>query len=299
MPTNVFLVRWKDGWHEVVDPASLAAHPRHEAFLALGSLQSIPEVDRVAGMQLSVVAYPRAAIAADHDPMSVADRPYRSYNVGDIITVPDYGSGKSGQRVRSISGAEDDDGEVTYSPELGDLILEEQERMLLAVKKMSDGTLEGESAVAQPTRVYVSPIVARPIPKVKTGILRFVSTQPQSPLYQSAVSDTMSWPLQTVTLDSFRVTPSLSGPHDGSSTRFRVIHILSGEGEVTLAEADIGHDYIGGTTYTGTIWEPNALLGGNNAIAFQVFYANPTGSTYVEAIFTEPGGTYTLAWGST
>jgi hypothetical protein len=263
----------------------------------LGSLQSIPEVDRVAGMQLSVVAYPRTAVAADHDPMSVADRPYRSYNVGDIITVPNYGSGTSGQRVRAITGSEDDDGEVTYSPELGDLILEEQERVMLAVKKMSDGTLEGESAVAQPTRVYVSPIQARPIPKVKTGTLRYVSTRPGDDGAASEGSGTSSAGFQSVTLVTFRVTPAQSGPDDGTSTSFRMWQHQGGE-SITVAEVDIGNNFIGGTTYTGTIFEPNINLGdGTHRVSFDMHGGNPTGPVYVEAIFAEPGETITLSWG--
>ena len=275
----------------------MAVHPRHEAFLALGSLQSIAEVNRVAGMQLSVVAYPRTAVAADHDPLSVADRPYRSYNVGDIITVPAYGSGTSGQRVRAITGSEDDNGEVTYSPELGDLVLEEQERVMQAVKKMSDGTLEGDSPVAQPTRVYVSPISARPIPKVKTGTLRYVSTRPADGNPASAPSST-SGALTTNTLVTFRATPSMSGPNDGTPTIFRMWQRQGGDGDFTVAEVDIGNNYTAGTTYTGTIYEPDIKFGDDiYGVFFDVNDGNPVGSVYIEAVFSETGSTVTLPWG--
>lgn len=160
---NVLLCRWAEGFHEVRHQASIDAHGRREALLGLGALSAVEEVDRVAKMQLDVVANPRTAIAADLAPIDLTDRPYFAFNVGDTIGCPDYGGGLISQRVRAITGAEDDLGEITYSPELGDLILEEQERTLQAVKKMSDGTLEGDSPVAQPVlraqpvRVWTTP----------------------------------------------------------------------------------------------------------------------------------------------
>jgi hypothetical protein len=285
MPTNVFLVRWKDGWHEVVDAASVAAHPRHEAFLALGSLQSIPEVDRVAGMQLSVVAYPRVAVAADHDPIDLSDRPYRSYNVGDIITVPNYGAGKSGQRVRSITGAEDDDGEVTYSPELGDLVLEEQERVMQAVKKMSDGTLEGDSPVAQPTRVYVSPVVARPIPKVKPGGLRIYTSG--DPVGFSGQSQPLNGGDSggEFTLRSFTAQVPELRAVDGVETHF-VLKNYFGDISYDVAEINLGVSHAAGT-FTGTILRSTMSISGGWEIMFEGGAQMP-GPFTVTAYVTNP-----------
>ena len=163
MATNVVLCRWAEGFHEVKNQASIDIYGRREALLSLDAIDVVEEVERVAKMQLEVVAFPRTAIAADVAPIDRTDRPYFAWNVGDTITVPDYGTGIIAERVRSITGAEDDNGEITYAPELGDLILEEQERTLQAVKKMSDGTLEGDSPVAQPVlraqpvRVWTTP----------------------------------------------------------------------------------------------------------------------------------------------
>jgi len=150
MPVNVLLCRWIGGWREVRHEASIATYGRREALMGLGAIQSPQEVDRVAGEQLAIFADQRTAIAADLEPMGVADRPYRAWNVGDTITVPNYGGGTISQRVRALTGSEDDNGEITYSPELGDLILETQERHEQAIKKMADGTLDGESPVATP-----------------------------------------------------------------------------------------------------------------------------------------------------
>lgn len=154
MPINVLLVRWDGGWREIVSQPSIDTFGRREALLVLGALQSPQEVERVAQQQLAIFANPRMAIAADHAPIGVTDRPFLDYNVADTITVPDYGGGTVAQRVRALSGAEDDNGEITYSPELGDLILEAQERELLILKKMADGTLDGESPVATPRTLF-------------------------------------------------------------------------------------------------------------------------------------------------
>jgi hypothetical protein len=150
MPVNVLLCRWIGGWREVRNEASIASYGRREALMGLGALQSPQEVDRVAGQQLAIFGDQRMAIAADLEPMGAADRPYRAWNVGDTITVPAYGGGTISERVRALTGAEDDNGEITYSPELGDLVLETQERLEQGLKKMADGTLDGESPVATP-----------------------------------------------------------------------------------------------------------------------------------------------------
>jgi hypothetical protein len=169
MPTNALLVRTSDGWREVTYPDSMTQFGRREALLDLGSIQEGVEVDRVAGLQLEAFGIVRTKIAVDHDPLSVADRPYRSYNVADQIDVPPYpGEAADLQRVRTITASEDENGEVTYAPEVGDVVLEEQERITQAIAKMLAGTLDGESVVAQPTRTVRIPIVPTPV-KHPTG----------------------------------------------------------------------------------------------------------------------------------
>lgn len=297
MPINVLLCRWADGWREVVNQASIDKFGRREAMLGLGGLQSPAEVDRVAGMQLAIFGDSRTAIAADLMWADTTDRPYRAFGVSDTITVPAYGGGMISQRVRAMTGSEDDNGEVTYSPELGDLILEEQERTLQAIKKMADGTLEGESPVAMPASAIKSTrkfYGSAPFPL--TGALRYVSTKPSNPYSRSASSGT-GGTLRTATLVSFRATPSENGPDDGTPTVFELWQLQGGDGDYTVAEVDIGNSFTGGTIYTGTIHEPNVKFGnGQFEIVFEVHQGNPTGPVYVEAIFAEPGGTVTLAW---
>src|SRR3954470_15467709 len=164
MPTNALLVRTSDGWREVTYPDSMTQFGRREALLDLGSIQEGVEVDRVAGLQLESFGIVHTKIAVDHDPLSVADPPYRSYNVADQIDVPPCpGETADLQRVRTITASEDENGEVTYAPEGGDVVLEEQQRINQAIAKMLAGTLDGESVVAQPTRTVRIPIVPTPV----------------------------------------------------------------------------------------------------------------------------------------
>lgn len=151
MPANALLCRWSGGWHEVSDPASIAAHGRAEALLELGAAQSIPEVETVARPQLAIYADPRLAIAVEIEPASATDTPYLGFGLGDRITAIDPASGTgSPERVMAMTVSEDDDGHPTYAIELRDIILDAQERTAQAIKKMINGTMRGDSKVATP-----------------------------------------------------------------------------------------------------------------------------------------------------
>lgn len=148
MITNALLIRWQKGWHEVVSLASVAVHGRREGLLALGAAGSLAEVETIAWQQLAIFGDPREAIALDYAPMGPADTPYLSFEVGDRITVPASGGGTSVERVLAMTVTEDEQGNVSYAPELKDIIAEDQERIAETIKKMSDGTLAGQAVPA-------------------------------------------------------------------------------------------------------------------------------------------------------
>lgn len=293
MATNVVLVRWAEGFHEVKHQGSIDAIGRREALLALGAIENIDEVNRVAGMQLSVVAFPRTAIAADLAPIDYSDRPYRAFNVADTITVPDYGGGTIGQRVRAITGAEDDNGEVTYSPELGDLILEEQERTLQAVKKMADGTLEGDSPVAQPP--------------LRPQILR-VWTTPASPAGGSFTAETTAPPFSpashvlrgvppgdgTYTFTDFWCRTTTAG--DASEIPVEVdVYQLDPDGDVQVGHLFLGNNYPADIIAGGTIITDEVVFDPDHGIQFRQA-GNSTGDLYVAAEFEGGGTIVTVIW---
>lgn len=139
MLANVLLVRWVGGWAESFDTTSIVANGRREATLSLGAVQSAEEADRIAFEQLRIYANTRSQITADVEPASDADTPYLAYAVGDTITVPDEAGTPTAERVVAITVSEDEDGRITYAPELNDLILEAQERLTDRIRKLSTG----------------------------------------------------------------------------------------------------------------------------------------------------------------
>lgn len=148
--TNGALVRWPGGWHEVTDASSISANGRSEGLLGLGVVQSIPELERVATGQLDVYANPRETIAVDLVPVTESDTPYLSFLVGDTVTVPDSAGDDTTERVLALTVSEDENGAVFFVPELKDIILEERERVEQSLKKMTNGTMRGDSKVATP-----------------------------------------------------------------------------------------------------------------------------------------------------
>lgn len=151
MITTALLVRWTNGWHDVTSAAGVAAHGRKEAALGLGASQDINEVNTVANQQLAIFADPRTEIATDLWPRDAADTPYVAFTTADRVMVPDLpGQPPSREVVQAITVTQDEDGNVTYAAELRDVLLDERERFAETLTKMANGTLGGDSRVAQP-----------------------------------------------------------------------------------------------------------------------------------------------------
>jgi hypothetical protein len=150
MIVTSLLVRWTDGWHEVTSPAA-AVHGRKEAALGLGASQDLAEVETVAGQQLAIFADPRSEIATDLWPRDNTEVPFVAFGTADRLVVPDLpGHPPSREVVQAITVTQDEDGNVTYAAELRDVLLDERERFAETLTKMANGTLGGDSRVAQP-----------------------------------------------------------------------------------------------------------------------------------------------------
>ena len=293
MPINVLLCRWADGWREVVNQASIDKFGRREAMLGLGGLQSPAEVDRVAGMQLAIFGDSRTAVAADLMWADTTDRPYRAFGVSDTITVPAYGGGMISQRVRAMTGAEDDNGEVTYSPELGDLILEEQERTLQAIKKMADGTLEGESPVAMPASAIKSTrkfYGSAPFPL--SNALRIETGGPT--MGWNGTSGRYGGGNGAYMLTSFQITVPGSTADDGVNTRFE-LHNHNGDSADNLcAGINLGFFHAAGT-FNGSIYSPTVMIGNGWEIEI-IGGGQAVGPFTVVAYFAQAGTSVVLPW---
>lgn len=150
MSANALLVRWAGGWSEVRDDASIAANGRREALLGLGAVHGRDEMERMARAQLVTYAETRTEVACDLKPVSLDDMPYLGFGVGDTITVPTREGGTAQDRVMALTVSEDDDGVLSFAPEINDVILRRPERTSQAIKKMVDGTMQGDSRIATP-----------------------------------------------------------------------------------------------------------------------------------------------------
>jgi hypothetical protein len=153
---TVLLVRWARGWHEVVNTGGVSTLGRSEDSLALGAQETLAEVERVAHAQLSQVA--REAIEVDLVPTAPADTPYTGFMVADTVTVPTSSGADATERVVALTVAEDENGHLTWAPELRDLILSQQERFEQAIAKMGRGAMSGTSSVATPVPNETTPV---------------------------------------------------------------------------------------------------------------------------------------------
>lgn len=124
--------------------------PWREGLLELGAVQTEEEAIKLADSQLDIFANTRSNVVAEIDPMGDADRPYVGVHVGDSVMIPNVDGSQSRERIIAMTVAEDTDGNVSYSPELRDPLLDEQERMAQSIKKMANGTLGGETALPTP-----------------------------------------------------------------------------------------------------------------------------------------------------
>lgn len=137
MPTTVLLVRWNGGWHEVVDLDAETAYGRSEGFLSLGAVQSVGEAERLANAELTgQFGRIREQYSAEHAPVDLDEIPYVAYGPADRISAPAWDDTPTTVQVQEMTIAEDENGELTFRPTLGDRILgidEVQRELLLAL----------------------------------------------------------------------------------------------------------------------------------------------------------------------
>ncbi len=155
MAVNALLIRWAGGWTEHVDTAAVLAHGRIEAFLDLGSIGSLAEVQRIAAAQLDEFANPRVQTDIAIEPRDDDETPYVGVNVGDTITV----DGESHRILGMAVSVDEETGRLIFVPSLNDnVVLDPMSRVAQAVGKLIPGSLGGRSKAAQ---AHIPPYVPR------------------------------------------------------------------------------------------------------------------------------------------
>lgn len=125
MITTVMLVNWHHGWSEITYPTAILSFGRREARLDLGAQQSKQEVVRLANAELGgIFAKFREQITVEHRPKNLLETPYIGYIPTSIIYAENFSGDPTAFPVTSISVAEDENGQITFLPTLGDKIMD-------------------------------------------------------------------------------------------------------------------------------------------------------------------------------
>jgi len=139
--------------------------PRVEAKLSTGALHSVAEARSVADAHLAwYLDNSRRQFDVAMETDDPTQLPYTTWHPGDTLTIEDYNSdptlfATSTQRTAQITVTENDDtGGSTVTPSFvppsgspGAVIFIDPDQALLnTLKKMSNGTLRGQSRAAQP-----------------------------------------------------------------------------------------------------------------------------------------------------
>lgn len=147
---NALLVRWSDGFHEVIDQDSIDALGRKEGFIQLGSLQSTEEVETVCAALFRYMANPQISTVLAIDPTGNGDTPGIHFVKGDYITAPAAEGGTASQRVRALTTTTDENGNPIFVPELRSAVEVEVDRLNRWLKRLANGALGGSTDTPSP-----------------------------------------------------------------------------------------------------------------------------------------------------
>jgi len=149
--SNALLVRFGDGYHEVIDQDSINAHGRKEGFLQLGAAQTEEDVDRICEALFERLGWAQVATTMAIDPTLAGDVPNIDFRKGDYLPAPDETGGTSSQRVRAVTTTvEPETGKLIHVIELRDAIEEETERLERWLKRLANGALGGTTNQPSP-----------------------------------------------------------------------------------------------------------------------------------------------------
>jgi hypothetical protein len=154
---STLLVRWSLGWIDVY-PTTPVSGRRREATLSLGNVGAINEAITAGQRLLEVVGGVRETVALGVIPRTDSTTPYQGWRPAPntFITAPGW-SGPAAQKVASVTVTQDDDGELLYEFDLIDRVTDNEARIQRWLKRMSNGTVGGQSAQASPERPKWSP----------------------------------------------------------------------------------------------------------------------------------------------
>lgn len=148
MPKNALLVRWRGGYVTRTDSGSVGTYGRREAFLSTATLESSASTNAAADTALSLYSSPQSSITCAYEPANDAETPYLGVFPGDTLSAPDAAGNATTYRVEGFTVTEDENGELSYTPELSSLVETDRRRQQTWLARIGQGTLGGRSSSA-------------------------------------------------------------------------------------------------------------------------------------------------------
>lgn len=148
--TNIVLARYKGGYREGLLTTNATNNGRREGFLSLASVNERSAVDNATGKYLAQLGYPIPTATVDIEPLTAGETPYVSWRTRHQITVPDESGTPTAYRVSAITVTEDDNGDLTFVPELRSNMDVTVQRYQTWLDRLSNGTLDGRGAGTVP-----------------------------------------------------------------------------------------------------------------------------------------------------
>lgn len=147
------LVEWGDGQ---LDGGTVAetTHGRLETFLSLSNVRNGPSAIRTAAATVTPLSDVTESVVVEIQPEDAADTPYLAFGIGDTVSVS-TGALTSDYRVVAISCQEDEEGYLTWLPELATATEIYQQKQQRWLRRTSNGTLDGVSKSATPSSEHI------------------------------------------------------------------------------------------------------------------------------------------------
>lgn len=143
---NVMQYRYKEGFGVTWLGAEPVGAARVEGFMSLGEISDPAEAARLAQSALRFSSNPPPTYGVTVYPRGIADSPWFGFNTGDTIRVDNTDGGLTTQRVVSVGGSVDADGDPIPVVELGSLAIVEEELNQRLIQRMLAGGLGGMSS---------------------------------------------------------------------------------------------------------------------------------------------------------
>lgn len=124
---NQALLKFEGGWIELYAAISKEEYGRREVGISLGTATSTDQTILAGAATMREVANPEKTIPLSYT-SAAGPQPFRDFDLGDTITVPDVYEGMVPARLMSIAGAEDDAGliawDLDFYPETPDDVID-------------------------------------------------------------------------------------------------------------------------------------------------------------------------------